>query len=572
MWKISVSNKKGVADSRAAAVKKQIEEAGFVIDNVMCADIFLIEGEITKAETERIAKELLYDPVTQEFLIAEPGTMHEDSWVIEVGYKPAVMDVVALSTEKAISDMGFFVKARTGQKYILYGKLNEDSVLEIAKILSNALVQDAVCYSKKEPAFREKKEDFAASGIIKAIDVINANEKKLAEISTKNLLSLSPEEMKTIRDYFKKLKRNPTDAELETIAQTWSEHCKHKVFNGLIEFENNGKKELIDNLFKQTIRKATEELKPKKKWLVSVFEDNAGIIDLNGQYKVAFKVETHNKPSALDPYGGANTGIGGVIRDILGVGLGAKPIFNTDIFCFAPPDYNGKLPEKVLHPKRVMMGVVSGVRDYGNRMGIPTINGAVVFHESYLGIPLIFCGTAGVMPKGYEFKRLKAHDLIVLIGGKTGRDGIHGATFSSGEVSKETPSSVVQIGNAIEEKSVLDVLMKARDKKLYTSITDCGGGGLSSSIGEMAKNIGCVVHLEKIPLKYIEVHPELPWIYYNGVSYNSTITIDFFIRSNSFIYRTIKNIDGGKIRCHSSKITGNFKTKRTEFRISIYNW
>lgn len=250
--------------------------------------------------------------------------------------------------------------------------------------------------------------------------------------------------------------------------------------------------------------KVTKEL--NKPWCVSVFKDNSGVIKFNDLYNVCFKVETHNHPSALEPFGGANTGIGGVIRDPLGTGLGAKPILNTDVFCFGPPDYSfSKLPAGTLHPKRIMKGVVAGVRDYGNKMGIPTVNGAVLFHERFVGNPLVYCGTVGILPKDKSFKQPKKDDLIVLVGGRTGRDGIHGATFSSGELTRESEkvsSGAVQIGNPIQEKKMADTILQARDKNLYNAITDCGGGGLSSAAGEMGRDLGVEVYLEKVPLKY----------------------------------------------------------------------
>ena len=250
--------------------------------------------------------------------------------------------------------------------------------------------------------------------------------------------------------------------------------------------------------------KVTEEL--DKPWCVSVFKDNSGVIRFDKDYNVCFKVETHNHPSALEPYGGANTGIGGVIRDPLGTGLGAKPVVNTDVFCFGPPDYPyEKLPSGALHPKRIMKGVVAGVRDYGNKMGIPTTNGAVLFDERFVGNPLVYCGNAGLIPRSKSFKRVLPGDLIVLVGGQTGRDGIHGATFSSAELTVESgqiSSSAVQIGDPITEKKTVDTLLKARDEGLYHAITDCGGGGLSSAVGEMGEACGARVDLEKVPLKY----------------------------------------------------------------------
>lgn len=351
---------------------------------------------------------------------------------------------------------------------------------------------------------------------IKTIELLGLPDEKLIALSKNNVLSLSLLEMKIIQKYFKDAGRNPTDAELETIAQTWSEHCKHKTLTGVVEYREtqDGKKEtkkVYANLLKETIFKATKEL--NKKWCISVFKDNAGVIEFNKDYGIAFKVETHNHPSALEPYGGSATGIGGVIRDILGVGLGAKPIANTDIFCFGPPDYPwDKLPDGMLHPKRIAKGVVSGVRDYGNRMGIPTVNGAVYFDEGYISNPLVYCGTLGLLPKDKAFKEVRPGDLVLVVGGRTGRDGIHGATFSSTKLHRDTDATAVQIGNPIVEKKVLDTLLKARDLGLYRGVTDCGAGGLSSAVGELGADCGVTVNLEKVPLKYAGLTPWEIWL------------------------------------------------------------
>jgi len=343
------------------------------------------------------------------------------------------------------------------------------------------------------------------------IKILGAADRQLEKISKDYLLSLNLAEMKTIQKYFKKEKKNPTDIELETIAQTWSEHCIHKTFKSKIEYEENGKREVINNLLKETIIKSTRKL--NKSWCISVFEDNAGIIKFTDDYNLAFKVETHNHPSALEPYGGAETGIGGVIRDILGVGRGAKPIFNTDIFCFGPLNLNFKqLPAGTLHPRRIFKGVVSGVRDYGNRMGIPTINGAILFDQGYICNPLVFCGTGGLIPANQCKKTVLSGDLIVAIGGRTGRDGIHGATFSSLSLDKDTKTSPVQIGHPIAEKKFTDTLLEARDKNLYRSLTDCGAGGFSSAVGELGKETGAIVYLEKAPLKYQGLLPWEIWV------------------------------------------------------------
>ena len=350
---------------------------------------------------------------------------------------------------------------------------------------------------------------------VKAVPLSKLSDDQLVQFSKEHLLSLNLEEMKMIRSYFAGKKREPSDAELETIGQTWSEHCKHKVFNSLIEYEDEetGSKETINSLFKTCIKHATEKISREKDWLVSVFKDNAGVIRFDEKWDVAFKVETHNHPSALDPFGGAGTGIGGVIRDVLGVGLGAKPIFNTDVFCFAPPDYPAqKVPSSILHPKRIFKGVVDGVRAYGNPMGIPTINGSVHFDDRYLGNPIVYCGTCGIMPRGKSEKAAKPGDTIVAIGGRTGRDGIHGATFSSIELDESTSSSAVQIGNPIEEKKFTDVLLEARDRGLYNAVTDCGAGGFSSAVGEMGQNTGARVFLERAPLKYEGLAPWEIWV------------------------------------------------------------
>jgi phosphoribosylformylglycinamidine synthase len=343
------------------------------------------------------------------------------------------------------------------------------------------------------------------------IELLGKSDGELLEISRSFMLALNLEEMQKVQDYFNRLERNPTDIELETFAQTWSEHCVHKTFRGNIEY--NGQK--INNLLKSYIIKATNDL--RMPWCVHVFEDNAGIVTFDEKHNIAVKVETHNHPSALDPYGGAGTGSGGVFRDVMGVG--AKPILSTDILFFAPPDYpHDKLPKGVLHPKRLMKGVVAGIRDYGNRMGIPTANGGFGFHEGYVGNPLVYAGCLGIMPKEKYVRDAKPGDKIVLAGGRTGRDGIHGVTFASLELStdsEKTSSGAVQIGNAIEEKRVLDGQLKARDVRdvpLYSAITDCGGGGLSSAIGEMGKKTGARVWLDKVPLKYEGLEPWEIWI------------------------------------------------------------
>ncbi len=321
--------------------------------------------------------------------------------------------------------------------------------------------------------------------------------------------SLKEAELAAIQSHFQALKREPTLAELETLAQTWSEHCKHKTFTSPIRYNDGKKTRLIQSLIDETIFKATKQL--NRPWCLSVFKDNAGIVAFGSKWALAFKVETHNHPSAIEPYGGAATGVGGVIRDVMGAGLGAKPILNTDVFCFAPPDYDGPLPKGALHPRRVLSGVVCGVRDYGNRMGIPTAAGGLWFDDDYRLNPLVFCGAVGLLPAWAVRKEVKAGDLIIAAGGRTGRDGLHGATFSSAAL-EGAQLSAVQIGHAINEKKLLDALLTARDKKLYRSLTDCGAGGFSSAIGELAAQCGARVRLEAARLKACDLSPREIWL------------------------------------------------------------
>jgi phosphoribosylformylglycinamidine synthase len=359
------------------------------------------------------------------------------------------------------------------------------------------------------------------SKLANTVALLNADDAALERVSREGLLSLSLNEMKTIQAHYQTMGRNPTDIELETIAQTWSEHCYHKTFRASFDYREekrdgepslfNGQPKRLGNLIKETIFRATREL--NMPWCLSVFEDNAGVIAFDDTDAICFKVETHNHPSALEPYGGAGTGLGGVIRDILGCGLGGKPVMNTDVFCFGMMDTKPEvLREGMLHPKRIARGVVSGVRDYGNRMGIPTANGAIYFDPGYTGNPLVFCGTVGLIPNSAIKKTVLPGDLVVTVGGRTGRDGIHGATFSSAPLEKGITSSVVQIGHAIVEKKAMDVLLQARDKRLYRSVTDCGAGGFSSSIGELGKDTGVRVDLEKAPLKYPGLKPWEIWL------------------------------------------------------------
>ncbi len=410
----------------------------------------------------------------------------------------------------AIRDFGLQADAvRTLRKYWL-GQLPEDRLRPlVTKVLANDAIEQVIV----GPLNFDRLE-FGSEYQFKLVTVPlrDMDDSALVRLSREGQLYLSLVEMQTIQQHFRDLGRDPTDAELETLAQTWSEHCSHKTLAGRIDYRGPEGQRRFENMLKETIFAATQEIRKTRTdaglddWCVSVFKDNAGIVRFDEQYDVAFKVETHNHPSALEPYGGANTGLGGVIRDTLGTGLAAKPVCSTDVFCFAPPDTApDSLPPGVIHPRRVMRGVVSGVRDYGNRMGIPTVNGAIYFDPRYVGNPLVFCGNVGLLPRDKTSKAPHPGDRIVVIGGRTGRDGIHGATFSSAELTSQSETlsgGAVQIGNAITEKMVLDVVLAARDCGLYNAITDCGAGGLSSAVGEMGEKIGAEVSLDRAPLKY----------------------------------------------------------------------
>lgn len=330
---------------------------------------------------------------------------------------------------------------------------------------------------------------------------------ELLELSKQKKLSLSREDMEVVQQIFREEDRDPTDVELEVIAQTWSEHCKHRIFSAEVTHTVNGKTEVINSLFKTFIKEPSERIMARKPgFVLSAFVDNAGFIALDDRFAVCLKAETHNHPSAIEPYAGSNTGLGGVIRDILGAGKGAKPIASLDVFCFGAPDTDPASikADDVIHPLGIMRGVVRGVRDYGNRMGIPTVSGAIQFDPTYIYNPLVFCGTAGVIPREDIDKEMRPGLKVIVIGGRTGRDGLKGATFSSAALddsSHEEDFTAVQIGNPIEEKKALDFIMDARQRGLIVFITDCGAGGFSSAAGEMLSETGGELFLENAPLK-----------------------------------------------------------------------
>ena len=512
LFRIEISVKAGFPDPEGDRLEIDIRDIGITtVKQARVSDVYLLEGELDEVEVRKIGQELLADPVVEDFSWGEGSSSRikdGDAHVIEVAYNPGVTDPVEESVGKAIRDLGIatVTSVKTARKYSLRGDLSEETLQSICdKLLVNSLIQHAVT---KQEAVALPSTTYKF--VLTTVDLLNLDDDGLMGVS-KNRLWLNLSEMRCIKDYFSRLGCNPTDVELETLAQTWSEHCIHKTFKSRIRLGQL----VVDNLLKSTVMRVTEEL--KKPWCLSVFRDNAGVIDFDGRYAICFKVETHNHPSAVEPYGGAATGIGGVIRDILGTGLGAKPILDTDVFCFAPPDFpDDKLPPGVLHPRRIFKGVRAGVADYGNRLGVPTLNGAILFDERYIGNPLVFCGTVGLLPASMSQRgQQQTGDLVVLVGGRTGRDGIHGVTFASGELTKESEAistSSVQIGDPITEKKLIDVLLKARERRLYRRITDCGGGGLSSAVGEMAEETGVRVYLERVPLKYLGLSYTEIWI------------------------------------------------------------
>ncbi len=538
-YRVEIGLKAGIRDARGERIRRRItDDLKIPVESVVTIDGYTFDAALSKEEVEKIASGPFLDPIIQEFSLGKPMP-HDFDWAIEVGYKPGVTDNVGRTAREAIE---LFLQRKfepheavyTSVLYLIKGKLAQEQAERIATgLLANTLIQRFTIQDRSSwdreagtglsvPRVTGKKE-----GRIVSVNLRRSDE-ELMRLSSERVLALSLEEMKALRDYAQDPKvgecrkkaglgEDLTDCEVEALAQTWSEHCKHKIFNSWIEYRNEeGKVQSIDSLFDTFIKRSTEEIRKAmgtQDWCVSVFKDNAGVIRFNQDWNLVFKVETHNSPSALDPYGGALTGIVGVNRDPFGTGKGAKLIFNVDTFCFAPPDYDKPLPPRLLHPKRVYEGVREGVEHGGNKSGIPTVNGSIVFDERYAGKPLVYCGTGGIMPRNIlgepsHEKRAEPGDFIVMTGGRIGKDGIHGATFSSEELHEESPTSAVQIGDPITQKRMTDFLLRARDLGLYHAITDNGAGGLSSSIGEMARDCnGCRVHLERAPLKYAGLDP-----------------------------------------------------------------
>lgn len=530
-----------IIDARAEVRKKQLNSLDLTgkVTNVSLSDVYTIDRNLGSQQLTRVAQ-LLSDPSTQTASVNRSQSLSKFSWAVEVGFLPGVTDNVGSTARESIEDLlGMKFKNEQAvywsQVTFISGRLNQPMVRKLARSLYNPLIQRATIrrYAqwKKEKgvATAVPRVQLEAQAGVKKVD-LNISDQELVKLGKQGIanldgtrrgpLALSLSYLKTIRSYFSKLKRQPTDIELESIAQTWSEHCKHTIFADPMD-------QLQAGLYKTYIKKATQIIRKKrgsKDICVSVFTDNSGAIEFDDDYLISHKVETHNSPSALDPFGGAVTGIVGVNRDCLGFGLGAKPVLNTYGFCLSDPSdktvlYKGKnKTQQMLTSRRIMDGVIAGVNNGGNCSGIPTPQGFIYFDEHFRGKPLVFVGTVGLIPrkigrKAAHKKKALPRDYIVMIGGRVGQDGIHGATFSSEAMDSGSPVGAVQIGDPITQKKLADVVVKeARDLGLFHSITDNGAGGLSCSVAEMARECGGFeVQLEKVPLKYPGLAPWQIW-------------------------------------------------------------
>lgn len=504
-----------VADAHALGIDalEQIEQHA----------LYFLRGALSDEDLETLGRELFTDPVTETWHRRAEGD--HGAQMIQVALRPGVTDPVAHEIVRAAHALGItsLEQAATGQEYIVRGKngmsLRRDELDALARrLLANDVIQQ-YALGEIEPTFPQ---DAHASGMVETIPLADLSDDELLGLSNLRRAALDLHEMRAIQVYFRSAGREPTDVEFEMLAQTWSEHCVHKTFKAKIgirdwspEGGDGGDRQQaieIDGILKTYLRGATEKINAP--FVRSAFVDNAGIVDFDDEYEISFKVETHNHPSAIEPFGGANTGVGGVIRDILGVS--AKPIGATDILCFGPENTDARtLPEGVLHPRVIRSGVVAGVQDYGNKIGIPTVSGAIYYDEGFTANPLVFCGCVGIAPKNKHPRKPQPDDRVLVLGGRTGRDGLRGATFSSMTMDAQTgevAGASVQIGDPITEKGLIEVITRARDLNLYDAITDCGAGGLSSAVGEMASETGAEIELEHVRLKYPGLAPWEIWL------------------------------------------------------------
>lgn len=498
VYKVRVT-KKGDQDSKGQDLLAEIKRTLNIhsITKIRTTKVYRLEG-ISKTDLKKFTQKVLFEKIDQK--VSYTGSFFKDAQKnIEVAYKPGVMNPEVASILKAAKDLGIKLEnADSSYEYSFFGKTSKEQYEKMIKrLLLNATIEHIVT---SEPTTLKIE---GTPGKTQIIEIRKMNDDRLMTLSADRLF-LNLEEMKIIKNYFQRLGRDPNDCEVETLAQTWSEHCVHKTFKAQVTIDGVKKEPFIKRI-KKTI-------KNNPKLIVSAFDDNSGAIDFYDGFAINGKCETHNSPSAIEPYGGAQTGSGGVFRDVLGTGQGSRPVASTDIFCFAPPDLPAKdIPPGCLPPDYILRRVVAGIRDYGNPVGIPTNNGSFHFHKNFKAKPTVAAGAYGIIAKKRAKKgEPQIGDLIVTIGGRTGRDGIHGATFSSGEMTETTidvSGTSVQIGNPIEEIRIIDAVGVLSEKSLIRAITDCGAGGYSSATGEMGAKIGARVYLEKIPLKYKGLAP-----------------------------------------------------------------
>ena len=484
------------ADPRAAAIAAGASSLGIPLTgDADVADVVFVEGELDDADRRRLGA-FLADPLLQT------GSWDVPADGIEITLHPGVTDGAADAVVHAARQLELPVAAAaTGRRIVLPVGAATDVLLR--RLVANPIIE----HWTEGPATPDLHPGSDDAPGVEVVAVRELDDAGLARLGAERSLALDPGELAAIRDHFTSVGRDPTDVELETLAQTWSEHCAHKTFRAAITTAD-GAGETVDLL--GLLRRATDTVAAP--FVRSAFVGNAGIVSFVPGTTIAVKAETHNHPSAVEPFGGANTGVGGVIRDVLGAAH--RPIACTDVLCFGPPDLPlDDLPDGSLHPRRIREGVIDGVADYGNKIGLPTVAGAVLYDRAYTTNPLVFCGCIGVaadrpLPAG-PFPG----DRVVVLGGRTGRDGIRGATFSSATMDAttgEVAGASVQIGDPITEKLLIDVLTGADD--LYTAITDCGAGGLSSAVGEMAEHTGADVELTAAPLKYPGLAPWEIWL------------------------------------------------------------
>ncbi|MDP6792418.1 MAG: AIR synthase related protein, partial [Anaerolineales bacterium] len=484
-------------------------------DGIQSSKLYFLEGELSESDIEKLDVALFRESVCEISgwrRLGDEAARSSYSHAVEVRLRAGVTDNVAGQIMRSARQMDIpLLSAATGRRYVFSGFERADVETAVQQLLCNETVEDWA-FGEIGPPLREQ-----SPGPV-SVEVIGIRERdgpSLAALSGERRLALDSAEMAAIQAYFLREGRDPTDAELETLAQTWSEHCVHKTFKARIiaQRENEPDKYApIDGLLGSYLRAATETINAP--WVRSAFVDNAGVIDFDDEFELSFKVETHNHPSAIEPFGGANTGVGGVVRDILGVSH--VPIATTDVLCFGPADTAlGSLPEGVLHPRRIASGVVAGIQDYGNKLGLPTVSGAIVYDSGYVANPLVYCGCVGIGRKGEHPRGPQHGDRVISIGGRTGRDGLRGATFSSMAMDAESgdvAGASVQIGDPLTEKGLIEVVREASAERLYTAVTDCGAGGYSSAVGEMAAGLGVSVDLVEVPTKYSGLAPWELWL------------------------------------------------------------